>query len=341
MKPEPERRVRGYVLAFCGGAILATFVSFVLFRTRSSPAADDQIERPAQTQADRQPVSEPRPERFQRMPRVAAVAGEQLRSASIEATTPSVQDEGAQEFAPEPAFIHVVEAAAKPQIGSVQIIGERGRLSGKVSLRGAPPAEKPLPLDPFCAAKGEKLRTSKSTRFYVVGKDHGLADVIVSIVGISAGEPIARTNVIVQQACLFEPYISAMQVGGTVLVQDKDDFDNPLVLDSKENGSFHERLKRRGTLSFRLEHPEEFVRIRSESKPFQFAYITVFDHPFFAVTDKNGEFVINGIPPGRYTVQAQHRKAGAAKQEITIETNRGTDVQFVLNVPATQTASVQ
>ena len=40
-----------------------------------------------------------------------------------------------------------------------------------------------------------------------------------------------------------------------------------------------------------------------------FAYVTVVDHPYFAVTGKDGTFTIKNVPPGKYKIVALHRKA--------------------------------
>jgi len=34
----------------------------------------------------------------------------------------------------------------------------------------------------------------------------------------------------------------------------------------------------------------------------------VFNHPFFAVTSKDGTFTIKGLPPGNYTIAAWQEK---------------------------------
>jgi len=49
--------------------------------------------------------------------------------------------------------------------------------------------------------------------------------------------------------------------------------------------------------------------------------------------------VIPAVPPGKYSLQATHRKAGTLHKEITLEANRNVDVQFDFPVPATETAS--
>ena len=45
------------------------------------------------------------------------------------------------------------------------------------------------------------------------------------------------------------------------------------------------------------------------------AYILVFNHPFFAVTDDDGRYAIPGVPSGTYTLAGleRARTAGDAK----------------------------
>ena len=40
------------------------------------------------------------------------------------------------------------------------------------------------------------------------------------------------------------------------------------------------------------------------------AYVGVLEHPYFAVTDKDGKFTLKGLPPGTYTIEAWHEKLG-------------------------------
>jgi hypothetical protein len=50
-------------------------------------------------------------------------------------------------------------------------------ISGKITLKGTPPAEKVIDVDPAC---GKLWPNEKpKTRFYVVGADNGLADTLV------------------------------------------------------------------------------------------------------------------------------------------------------------------
>jgi hypothetical protein len=51
-------------------------------------------------------------------------------------------------------------------------------------------------------------------------------------------------------------------------------------------------------------------------------FVHVFEHPYFAVTDERGAFVIPHIPAGTYTLKAWHEDAGLMSREITVSEDR-------------------
>jgi hypothetical protein len=48
------------------------------------------------------------------------------------------------------------------------------------------------------------------------------------------------------------------------------------------------------------------------------SYIGVVEHPYFAVTGKDGTFQIKNIPPGDYTVEAWHEKLGTQTSKVAL-----------------------
>jgi hypothetical protein len=60
----------------------------------------------------------------------------------------------------------------------------------------------------------------------------------------------------------------------------------------------------------------------------------VIDHPYYAVTDQEGRFEIDKIPPGTYHVTIWHPQIGAAKQyDVIIEPNGQTTLNARLEAP--------
>jgi hypothetical protein len=64
------------------------------------------------------------------------------------------------------------------------------------------------------------------------------------------------------------------------------------------------------------------------------AYAAVLDHPYFAVTDKDGKFELKTLPPGTYTIEAWHEKLGTQDQKVTIAEKETKDITFTFKAPA-------
>ena len=60
------------------------------------------------------------------------------------------------------------------------------------------------------------------------------------------------------------------------------------------------------------------------------AYILVFSHPFFAVTDDDGQYAIAGVPAGTYTLVAWSESAPTMSRGITLTSGGVTDADFQL-----------
>jgi hypothetical protein len=48
------------------------------------------------------------------------------------------------------------------------------------------------------------------------------------------------------------------------------------------------------------------------------AWVAVVKHPFFGVSAPDGSFVIKGLPPGQYEVEAWHEKLGSKTLQVTV-----------------------
>ena len=71
------------------------------------------------------------------------------------------------------------------------------------------------------------------------------------------------------------------------------------------------------------------ITIACNVHPWMRAYAFVFDHPYFAVTSKNGAFELKGLPPGTYTIEAWQERYGTQDQVVTITPREVKSVSFV------------
>jgi hypothetical protein len=193
-------------------------------------------------------------------------------------------------------------------------------ITGTIALSGTPPAEKDIPMDAAC---GKLHSAPVKTRFYAV--DNGkLADVVVSLKGItgkSAGAS-AQPILIDQVGCEYSPYISAVQTGQKIMVRNSDPMmhnvhPTPAVAGNAEFNKA--QMAKAPDLEFIYTKPEHFLRFKCDVHPWMFSYVSIFDHPYFAVTGKDGTYKIANVPPGKYTLEVFHRRAAPIGSPVTKE----------------------
>jgi plastocyanin len=197
-------------------------------------------------------------------------------------------------------------------------------ITGVITLKGTPPPEKeitPLMENPDCA---KMHATTPTTHFYVVGAKGELADVVVSLKGVTGKSTGASAPpaVLDQKGCLYTPTILAIQTGQKLVVKNSDPCIHnvhctPTVPGNPESN----QVQASGAvdLTYTFAQPEMFLRFKCDVHPWMFAWVSVFDSPWFCVSDKDGKFVIKNVPPGKYTVEAAHRKLGAQTQDVEVK----------------------
>lgn len=60
------------------------------------------------------------------------------------------------------------------------------------------------------------------------------------------------------------------------------------------------------------------------------AWVVTVETPYYAVTDKEGNFTIDNVPPGTYTLKTWHKRKKPVEQEVTVKAGETTQVTFKL-----------
>ena len=207
-------------------------------------------------------------------------------------------------------------------------------LTGRVTLKGTPPPEVPIPLDANCT----KVQPQKiTTRHYVVSPDGGLANVFVWIKEGVTGkfDPPAKEALLDQRGCEYVPYVQGIQTGQKLKILNSDPFLHNVNCQPTNNKAFNLAQVVKGQSNEKVfDKPEVMVRIKCDVHPWMFAYVGVVDHPFFCVTDKDGKFTLPNLPAGKYTLEARHLKAGTRTQEITVGADDKKELNFTFEPAA-------
>jgi hypothetical protein len=176
-------------------------------------------------------------------------------------------------------------------------------------------------------------------KFVVNSKNHGVRWAFVWLAPGETGQPLrvhkvvkeqAATDVVIDQpTCQFVPHAVALRQGQRLVIRNS----APIVHNVNWAGS----LKNPGnnlalasgqslTIS-NLAADRLPLRLSCTIHPWMTAWVRVFDHPYFAVTGANGEFVIADAPAGRWRLIVWQESIGYRGQDgqrgIPIEIQSG------------------
>jgi hypothetical protein len=184
-------------------------------------------------------------------------------------------------------------------------LSSTGSVSGTIKLAVAVPADTtPITVDQkVCGTRVPSAIDATPT---------GLGDVIVWIADARTGKelPVERRIELSSEDCQLDPRIQATVSGSTVNIFNDDKALHSLVfLDAATGDTIqHMSFFNSGQVvaSEKIAHDVGIVEVRCKQHPWSRAYIATFDHPYFAVTEKDGKFTIDSLPPGKYTVNVWH-----------------------------------
>lgn len=211
--------------------------------------------------------------------------------------------------------------------------GSEVTLSGTISLTGKRPKPRSIDMsaDPVCYEVNAKPTTES-----VVGHKGNLANVFVYVKGevldAYSFEPPTSTAVIEHKGCRYVPHVLGMRLGQPLTIVNSDPTVHNTHISPKTDADWNQSQPPGGTpLTESFKHSEVFIPFRDNMHPWEKAYVGVFDHPFFAVSDEFGTYRIEGLPPGQYTVVAWHESFGEKSVESTFVAGEARDVSFTFN----------
>ena len=196
-----------------------------------------------------------------------------------------------------------------------------GSIQGTVLFQGDPPKRKEIGTGTEAACNVHA--TPPKTESAVV-ENGRVRDVYVYIKrgheGWIVPEPPAEPVTLSQEGCIYVPHALAVQTGQKLLVHNGDDTTHNVNMKAKRNGinGNYTQGRKQADLEFVFERREHLIPFKCDIHPWMGAQLYVQDHPWFALTDAEGNFNIEGVPPGDYTLEAVHETFGKLKADITV-----------------------
>jgi plastocyanin len=227
-----------------------------------------------------------------------------------------------------------VDGAVKEQGSSPEVklpaSTKSGSLSGAVQFTGtaSPPATLAMAADPYCAGQNPE---GAKTETLVINSNSTVRNVFVYIKSDVPGNyPTPKEPILIDQAgCRYAPHVLGVQVGQPITILNSDATLHNVHALPTASKEFNLGMPIKGMkLTKSFAKPEVMVRMKCDVHPWMSAYVGVLPHPFFSVTDETGNFKIDGLPAGRYTVEAWHETLGTRSQKIDIAPDQDKSVSF-------------
>lgn len=213
-----------------------------------------------------------------------------------------------------------------------------GTITGTITFDGKAPMMRPLQVaaDPVC----EQIHGDDPplTDWLVLGEDQTVAWVLVRVVdGLGKRQwPVPQEPVVLsQQGCVYSPHVFGVRAGQPVKVLNPDETLHNIHPLPQVNNEFNRSMpKQVKETSFTFDKAEDVFTIKCDVHTWMRAYCAVFDHPFFDVTEQDGKFTLEGLPPGEYTIEAWHEKLGAQTAKVTVLEDGETTRDFTFTRPS-------
>ena len=128
----------------------------------------------------------------------------------------------------------------------------------------------------------------------------------------------------------FVPHVLAIVAGTTVDFPNNDETYHNVFSLSKEKPFDLGRYARGRSKSVRFDRPG-IIRVFCDIHAHMSAFIFVFAHRYFAVTDQDGRFRLENVPPGKYNLVAWNESTPEeARQVVVPETGGDVELNFTL-----------
>jgi len=184
-------------------------------------------------------------------------------------------------------------------------------ITGKVQYDGPVPRSKKLNMgaDPICGKSHDGPVFNES---FKVNDEKYLENVVVYIVNPNHSAKIPEMPVVLdQKGCTYDPHVSGIMKGQDLLIKNSDKTLHNIHSMSEVNSAFNFAMPAKSDPSVKkFNKNEDPFYIKCDVHPWMKTWMVVLDHPFWAVTDSDGNYSIDltGLETGDYELCFWHEK---------------------------------
>lgn len=214
-----------------------------------------------------------------------------------------------------------------------------GTIEGTITLDGAVPEPKGFNLitfpDPTYCGRISNGRGWRLLHDFVVSRQGGLKDAIVLLEGVEAGKPFEVSVPLIEaRDCMFQPFMTIVRNGHAVEVINMDPvmhdiqgyetspeagarvlFNTPLIMNHQhQRGDLHAMHNHAPGKSLvgpiYLNKGRRTFYMQCGFHAYMESWAMAVNNPYYALTDGEGKFRIDQIPPGTYQLVVWHPQTG-------------------------------
>jgi hypothetical protein len=207
-------------------------------------------------------------------------------------------------------------------------VADGGRIIGTVRCTRAVGAPAKLTLGAGAAScRGLGLRSEE----LLVTRGR-LRNAVLYLEGIARGKETSTATVtIAEHRCTFVPHVLSVTVGTKLLLHNRDPWLNTFHAVDLASGRtlFNIGTPNLDQKVLRRVRQEGVIRMLCDPHPWEVAYVLAFPHPYHAISDAAGGFVLDQIPAGSYTLACWHEKLGVRRQTVKVAASAPLKVEMV------------
>ncbi len=237
-----------------------------------------------------------------------------------------------------------------------------GTIEGTITLDGPVPEPKGFNLitfpDPAYCGRISNGRGWRLLHDFIVGYQGGLKDAIVLLEGVEAGKPFEVSVPLIEaRDCMFQPFMTVVRNGHAVEVINMDPvmhdiqgyetsleagarvlFNTPLVMNHQHRRgdlhALHNHAPGKSLIGpIYLNKGRRTFYMQCGFHAYMESWAMAVNNPYYALTDAQGKFKIDGIPPGTYQLVVWHPQTGPGTTKSVVVQSDGKLVEQ-LSVPA-------
>ena len=185
------------------------------------------------------------------------------------------------------------------------------KINGKVQYEGKTPKPKKLNMaaDPIC---GKAHTGPVFNESFKINNEKYMENVIVWINNPKHSAKIPETAIVLDQiGCRYVPHVTGIMKGQSLMIKNSDKTLHNIHSMSEVNSSFNFAMPAKSDPSTKsFGKNEDPFYIKCDVHPWMKSWVVVLDHPYWAVTDKDGSYSMNldSLEPGTYDLCFWHEK---------------------------------